>query len=888
MNFLTTKATLFAVGLFLSGICGVQAEGRLRGALIQETGRARVPELKLQDVAVPLTSGEIIGGDTSPTNAYPWMVALVDGGSTDLYQAQFCGGVLVHPGWVLTAAHCVYDLRAEDVDAVVGIKDLSDPTGSERRGVVEILVHEAFSPFTLNFDIALLRLSEPVTNFAPLVMIDDGALNEAGKFVRVLGWGATSVEEDLYPEELQEVDLPMATFQLANQIVYGGTLTTNMMAAGYSEGGVDTCVGDSGGPLISRLTVGSPWRLVGLTSFGDGTCGSTYGIYSDVEALRPWVLERILPDFAAWEAFYGIVGEYQTNQVYGLNQLSVFAVGVNPTNLVAGEFPSLQIDASSEMGNMQFLRPLDSGDLRYFVDSSSQPDFPSFERHPVVGGTVTQGATLEVMEVPLDLSAAGSQRFFRIHSEIEPVVSNRVRNLRVPGFALHRLLTNDVPASRTYRLLGLPLASNHWVTARSDAFDITLELLDDQGDLLQSSSNGSAGSLDEKLLIPGGSSDAAFARIRPAGGVAEGEFQLSVHSTEHLPVLNEGDVHSGTLTFTDPVDEWQGLPAYFVNDVVVHPPYTNSATLQAEMIGGSLTSLVIVLDAELGIPVPENQEELSSLLQWAPNPDKSYVLRVTSYYAGDFGDYVLRYGTVPPNLVLSNSTNVMGLLQAYQPTVSNRVGSNALVEAYYVDYRVTNIPTNRAMRVLMESLEIDSYFSILSADEQTLLYRRDDLGGGSLDSLIEFDPPPGEDLVIRASSAGGFETGVYSLDLSFPAPLRTLSVNSATTTNVLSATSDIDSLWTDGNYYKHDFVVVGANDGESVTVEMSSDDVDCYLELIGASGETSVQEVDGTGAGGAESLTFTIDNGVEYWIRATTYDAEEVGTYMIRAFPSSP
>ena len=188
----------------------------------------------------------------------------------------------------------------------------------------------------------------------------------------------------------------------------------------------------------------------------------------------------------------------------------------------------------------------------------------------------------------------------------------------------------------------------------------------------------------------------------------------------------------------------------------------------------------------------------------------------------------------------------------------------------------------------MSSTEIDSYFSILSADEQTLLYRRDNLGGESLNSLIEFDPPPGEDLILRVSSAGGFETGAYSLEVSFPAPLRKLPLTELATNGQLSATNDLDALWPDGDYYKQDYVVIGANRGEHVTVEMYSGEVDSYLELISALGETSVQESDEIGIGGTESLTFTTEDGVEYWIRATSYAPEETGAFTIRAFLTPP
>ena len=50
---------------------------------------------------------KIVGGTDAASGEIPWQVALTDGTWTDIYNLQFCGGTLISPDWVLTAAHCM-------------------------------------------------------------------------------------------------------------------------------------------------------------------------------------------------------------------------------------------------------------------------------------------------------------------------------------------------------------------------------------------------------------------------------------------------------------------------------------------------------------------------------------------------------------------------------------------------------------------------------------------------------------------------------------------------------------------------------------------------------------------------------------------------------------
>lgn len=239
---------------------------------------------------------DIVGGAPADPGEWPWQVALVGGTTTDLYNGQFCGGSLVAPQWVVTAAHCVYDDPASAVDVVAGIYDLEPPTsGRQRRDVIKIIVHPNYNSNTHNNDIALLKMKTPITvggtgasktGIVPLVPASSGDL--AGVNSWVTGWGATEAQPN-YPTELREVQIPIISNTLCNDVNhYNGDITSSMMCAGFELGGKDSCQGDSGGPLV--VDTGSGWQLAGIVSWGQGCADpGFYGVYTRVSVFTSWV-----------------------------------------------------------------------------------------------------------------------------------------------------------------------------------------------------------------------------------------------------------------------------------------------------------------------------------------------------------------------------------------------------------------------------------------------------------------------------------------------------------------------------------------------------------------------------------------------------------------------
>lgn len=238
----------------------------------------------------------IVGGGPAAEGEWPWQVALVGGNATNLYNGQFCGGSLVAANWVVTAAHCVYNAAPAAQDVVAGIYNLQSPAaGYQRRDVAQIVIHPNYNPNTSNSDIALLRLSSPVTlggsgaTKTQAIQLVPPAIGSLDGFASwVTGWGDTNSTPQ-FPPQLYEVSVPIVANSTCNDAShYAGAITNNMLCAGLEAGGKDSCQGDSGGPLV--VNIGGQWQLAGIVSWGDG-CAQPHlpGVYTRVSNFTTWV-----------------------------------------------------------------------------------------------------------------------------------------------------------------------------------------------------------------------------------------------------------------------------------------------------------------------------------------------------------------------------------------------------------------------------------------------------------------------------------------------------------------------------------------------------------------------------------------------------------------------
>ncbi|XP_037997621.1 transmembrane protease serine 3 [Motacilla alba alba] len=231
----------------------------------------------------------IVGGNASSPRQWPWQVSLQFQGH------HLCGGSVITPLWILTAAHCVYDLYLPSSWSVqVGFVTQQD-TQVHPHSVEKIIYHRNYKPKTMGNDIALMKLAAPLAlngHTEPICLPNFGEHFPAGKMCWVSGWGAT-VEGGDTSDTMNYAGVPLISNAICNhRDVYGGIITSSMLCAGFLKGGVDTCQGDSGGPLACEDM--SVWKLVGTTSFGVGCAEKNKpGVYSRTTSFLDWIHEQM-------------------------------------------------------------------------------------------------------------------------------------------------------------------------------------------------------------------------------------------------------------------------------------------------------------------------------------------------------------------------------------------------------------------------------------------------------------------------------------------------------------------------------------------------------------------------------------------------------------------
>lgn len=234
---------------------------------------------------------QIIEGEPVTGNDQPWVTAILFD-ADDPFNSQYCGGSLIAPDWVLTAAHC----EAGEGDFVaVSTVDLNAP--GEIIEIAEGIPHPDYDEDTVENDIALLRLAEPAS-VTPVPIVHGGSdLAAAGAQARVWGWGSMTAyapgDEPVpeYPSVLHTVGLPvLSAANCASH--YGGEYVDAVMlcAGALVPPGVpplpDSCQGDSGGPLAVPSPAGH--AVAGIVSFGAG-CGFGPGVYARVSSYTDWI-----------------------------------------------------------------------------------------------------------------------------------------------------------------------------------------------------------------------------------------------------------------------------------------------------------------------------------------------------------------------------------------------------------------------------------------------------------------------------------------------------------------------------------------------------------------------------------------------------------------------
>ncbi|XP_074596162.1 uncharacterized protein LOC141851321 [Brevipalpus obovatus] len=240
----------------------------------------------------------ILGGEKVIPGSWPWMASI------RLKKAQpvghVCGATVINRYWLLTAAHCFppisnlskYEIHLGRFNSIVSI------TGHEVvRYIDRLIPHPEFN-YTLDYDIALIRMNAPIPSddefIQPLCLPSSDTQYNSLTTSFITGWGnINSHNEELF---LRQASLLIFTNQHCQNIYSKRRISDKILCAGRYEGGIDSCKGDSGGPMVVMNPVDRRWSLAGIVSSGAKNCGQRGkpGLYTNVGYFRDWIDQTML------------------------------------------------------------------------------------------------------------------------------------------------------------------------------------------------------------------------------------------------------------------------------------------------------------------------------------------------------------------------------------------------------------------------------------------------------------------------------------------------------------------------------------------------------------------------------------------------------------------
>ncbi|KAM3824402.1 chymotrypsin-C [Vipera latastei] len=235
----------------------------------------------------------VVGGEDVRPHSWPWQVSLQY--DKNGVWAHTCGGTLLDPHWVLTAAHCISSKRIYRV--LLGKHNLKEAEAGEVAVAVEkAIVHEKWNSLLIINDIALLKLAEPVKfsdTIQPSCLPSTDSLLPQGFPCYVTGWGRLWTNGPI-ADNLQQGFLPVVDHATCTQKDWWGSMVKPSMVCAGGDGVISGCNGDSGGPLNCRN--GESWQVHGIVSFGSALGCNTAKkptVFTRVSAYIAWMQEKM-------------------------------------------------------------------------------------------------------------------------------------------------------------------------------------------------------------------------------------------------------------------------------------------------------------------------------------------------------------------------------------------------------------------------------------------------------------------------------------------------------------------------------------------------------------------------------------------------------------------
>uniref|UniRef100_A0A4W4HMJ6 trypsin n=1 Tax=Electrophorus electricus TaxID=8005 RepID=A0A4W4HMJ6_ELEEL len=245
----------------------------------------------------------IVGGVKSTIESQPWVASIFKG------EAFQCGGTLITPCWVLTAAHCFPEGAKTSIHrfSVHLGKNAINETNLRKEQmfkVAKLVIHEDYTGNNYNNDIALLQIVDNSGQCAhrthsvrTVCLPPPQQMLPSGSFCDIAGYGREK-NSVYFSRFLKEAQVKLISQKVCqHNDYYGAEVTNNMFCAASPIWTEDACQGDSGGPLVCEMN--GRMFLFGVISWGHG-CATEFnpGVYTKVTNYNQWIAQHTgLPSF---------------------------------------------------------------------------------------------------------------------------------------------------------------------------------------------------------------------------------------------------------------------------------------------------------------------------------------------------------------------------------------------------------------------------------------------------------------------------------------------------------------------------------------------------------------------------------------------------------------